>query len=72
MTYGARAIAAAREHLTTGKCVKDITAETGLLQGAVSNGMMVLRFTPELVDLVWFTRGPVFVFHNPLIRTVAY
>jgi hypothetical protein len=52
MTYGARAIAAARDHLTTGKRVKDITAETGLHQGAVSNGMMVLRFTPELVELV--------------------
>jgi hypothetical protein len=52
MTYGARAIAAARDHLTTGKRVKDITAETGLLQGAVSNGMMVLRFTPELVEMV--------------------
>jgi hypothetical protein len=52
MTYGARAIAAARDHLTTGKRVKDITAETGLLQGAVSNGMMVLCFTPELVEAV--------------------
>ncbi len=52
MTYGARAIAAARDHLTTGKRVKDITAETGLLQGALSNGMMVLRFTPELVEAV--------------------
>jgi hypothetical protein len=48
----ARAIAAARDHVTTGKSVKDITEETGLLQGAVSNGMMVLRFTPELVEAV--------------------
>jgi hypothetical protein len=52
MTYGARAIAAARDHLTTGKSVKAITAETGLRQGVVSNGMMVLRFVPELVGPV--------------------
>jgi hypothetical protein len=52
MTYGARAIAAARDHLTTGKSVKVITAETGLRQGAVSNGMMLLRFVPELVGPV--------------------
>jgi hypothetical protein len=26
----------------------------------------------ELVDQVGFTRGPVYVFHHPLIRTVAY
>jgi hypothetical protein len=52
MTYGARAIAAARDHLTSGKSVKVITAETGLRQGAVSNGMMLLRFVPELVGPV--------------------
>jgi hypothetical protein len=52
MTYGARAIAAARDHLTTGKSVKAITAETGLRQSVVSNGMMVLRFVPELVGPV--------------------
>jgi hypothetical protein len=52
MTYGACAIAAARDHMTSGKSVKDITAETGIQQGAVSCGMMALRFTPELVESV--------------------
>jgi hypothetical protein len=52
MTFGAHAIAAARDHVTSGKSVKDITAEAGIQQGAVSCGMMVLRFTPELVESV--------------------